>query len=183
MQKPLVVAFGLAGIGTFAGLQPGFAKTVPYSNSLSPASLRFECGLMGGTFSEYTDKAGRHYYWCTTSTGTIKCLDNICTQTTPDKKRLPPTNVATGNNNQKVGNKPKPPVAATNAAGAMTSGKSIGVGAVASPGAGSSAVSGTTNAGAVSATKKTPTLTDGAFSGSNAPTLRSHAGTTGRKLP
>jgi len=179
VQKHLVVLI-FAGAGIFAGPLSASAKTVPYSSHLSASSLRFECGLMGGKFGEYTDKAGRHFYWCVTATGTIKCLDNICTQTTPDKKRVPPTNVATGNNNQKIGNKPKPPLATTNAAAPAAAGKGAGADAVAGPGVASRA----TNAGTVSAAaQKTPPLVGGAFAGSGAPTLRGPAGSADRRLP
>jgi len=178
MQKHLVVLI-FAGAGIFSGLQSASAKTVSYQ-ATDAATLKTNCALTGGTYGEYTDKAGRHYYWCTGSVnGTIKCVDNVCTQTTADKKRVPPTNVATGNNNQNVGSKPKPPLATTNAAAAPAAGKSAGADAVAGPGA----VSRATNSGTVSAAQKTPSLGGGAFAGSSAPTLRGPAGAAARRLP
>jgi hypothetical protein len=126
MHKPLVVGLVFASVGAFATSQPALAKTASYQATDS-STLKRHCALTNGKFGEYTDKAGRHYYWCSGSVnGTIKCVDSVCTVTTADQKRPPPTHAAAGNNNQKLGNA-RVPAAAANASGNTTLGTTMGV--------------------------------------------------------
>jgi hypothetical protein len=120
MPKLLVVGLAFASLACLCNTAP--AKTVTIG-AISAKDLRTDCDVLGGKFGELTDsKSGAHYYWCKTSAGTTKCVDNKCTMTT----RMPTNDVITGTG---AGNTRNPgaagsatPTAGSPKVGAMTGG-------------------------------------------------------------
>ena len=80
MPKLLIVGFASASLACLCSA--AFAETASLG-AISAKDLRSDCEVLGGKFGEFTDKkTGAHYYWCKSSGGTTKCVNNNCTVTT-----------------------------------------------------------------------------------------------------
>jgi hypothetical protein len=80
MPKLLIAGFASASLACLCNT--AFAETGSVG-AISAKDLRSDCEVLGGKFGEFTDsKTGAHYYWCKSSGGTTKCVNNKCTVTT-----------------------------------------------------------------------------------------------------
>jgi hypothetical protein len=108
MPKLLIVGFASASLACLCSA--AFAETASLG-AISAKDLRSDCEVLGGKFGEFTDKkTGAHYYWCKSSGGTTKCVDNNCTVTT----RMPINGAAAAAGNTR---NPGATVGATSTAG------------------------------------------------------------------